>query len=143
MPADRFYVPGSFYRISDRTGFKVRSYRTQKEWQGYIVEREVWEARQPQDFVKGVKDDQTVPEARPRQPDTFIELETQGARFYCYNNNGMKAGTFLVLQSTGAVDPGINSESNYQNIGGTAGWLVYGTTPVPPVDPSQFPSNIQ
>lgn len=143
MGRDRHYVAGTFYRVDDRTGFPTRSWRTQKEWQGYIVDRRVWEARQPQDFVKGVKDDQTVPEARPLQPNTFIELETQGARFWCYNNNGMGAGTFLVLQSTGAVDPGINSESNYQNLGGTAGWLIYGTTPVPPVDPSQFPSNIQ
>ena len=69
MPADRFYVPGSFWRVDDRSGFKVRSYKTQKEWNGFIVDRRIWEARQPQDFVKGVKDDQTVPEARPRQPD--------------------------------------------------------------------------
>ena len=103
----------------------------------------MWEARQPQDFVKGVKDDQTVPEARPLSPNTFIELnQNGGARFWNYNNEGQRAGKFLVLQSTGAVDPGINSESNYQNKGGTAGWLVYGITPVPPVDPSQFPSNI-
>jgi hypothetical protein len=143
MPADKYYVPGSFWRISDRTGFKVRSYNTRKEWNNLIVERRVWEARQPQDFVKGVKDDQTVPEARPRQPDTFIELNTTGPRFYCYNNNHMNGAQFLVLQGPdGAVDFGINSESNYTNPNGTAGWLVYGLTPVPPVDPSQFPSNM-
>ena len=143
MGRDRHYVPGSFYRVDDRTGFPTRSYRTRKEWNNLIVSERVWEARQPQDFVKGVKDDQTVPQARPLSPNTFIELnQSGGARFWCYNNDGMQAAKFLILQTTGAVDPGINSESNYQNIGGTAGWLVYGITPVPPVDPSQFPSNI-
>lgn len=142
MADDRHYVPGDYYRIDDRSGFKVRAKRTRQEWTGFIVADNLWEIRQPQDFVKGVRDDQTVPLPRPRQPDTFIELEPNGARFWCYNNEGMRAPKFLVLQSTGAVDPGINSESNYQNIGGTAGWLVYGVTPVPPVDPSTFPSNI-
>lgn len=66
MGRERFYKPGSFYRISDRTGFATRAEYTQMEWTGLIVERQVWEIRQPQDFVRGVNDDQTVPYARPR-----------------------------------------------------------------------------
>jgi hypothetical protein len=64
---------GDHYKICDRTGFKIRAKRTTREWTGRIVRNESWEPRQPQDFVWGVVDDQTVPEPRPRQtPDTFI-----------------------------------------------------------------------
>lgn len=65
MGRDRHYVPGDFYRIDDRTGFPERAKRTRKEWTGLIVHKDRWEYRQPQDFVKGVFDDQTVPEPRP------------------------------------------------------------------------------
>ena len=81
MADDRHYVPGTFYRIDDRTGFKTRSYRTRKEWNGLIVSDRVWEARQPQDFVKGVADNQTVPEARPRQPNAYIAAGNGNAMF--------------------------------------------------------------
>lgn len=66
MGRDYYYKPGSFYRICDRTGFRYRAERTRKEWDQLIVRDQSWEIRQPQDFVKGVRDDQTVPEARPR-----------------------------------------------------------------------------
>lgn len=71
MPADRFYVPGTFYRVCDRTGFKTRSYDTRMQWNNLIVRKEVWEPRQPQDFVKGVVDDQTVPLPRPRSVSAY------------------------------------------------------------------------
>jgi len=66
------YKPGSFYRICDRTGFATRSERTTQEWNGLMVWDRVFEARQPQDFVKGVQDNQTVPLARPRQVNSFL-----------------------------------------------------------------------
>ena len=71
MGTELHYRPGSFYRICDMTGFATRAERTRKEWNNLIVRTSVWEARQPQDFVTGVRDDQTVPEPRPRQTDSF------------------------------------------------------------------------
>lgn len=67
------YVAGDFYRICDRTGFKVRASRTKKQWNGYIVRKESWEARHPQDFVKGVADHMAVPEPRPRPHTNYIK----------------------------------------------------------------------
>lgn len=72
MSNDKHYVPGTFYRICERTGFKTRSYKTNMEWTGRIVRDQSFEPRQPQDFVTGVRDDQTVPNPRPRSIDTFI-----------------------------------------------------------------------
>lgn len=72
MADDLHYVPGDFYRLDDRSGFKVRAKRQREEWTGLIVDKNLWEARPSQDFVKGVRDDQTVPEPRPRQNDHFV-----------------------------------------------------------------------
>ena len=66
------YRPGSFYRTDDRTGFPQRAERTKKEWTGLIVDENVWEPRHPQDLVKGVKDVQSVPDARPLGPNQYV-----------------------------------------------------------------------
>lgn len=42
-----------------------------RHWKGYYVCREHWEERQPQDFVRGTTDDQTVPYAQPQPQPTF------------------------------------------------------------------------
>lgn len=72
MADDKHFVPGDYYRISDRSGRKIRAGKTRKEWTNSIVGEKEWEPRHPQDFVRGVKDDQNVPEPRPRPTDTFI-----------------------------------------------------------------------
>lgn len=66
------YKGGSFLRLDDRTGFVRRAENTKSEWTGLIVGNDVWEIRQPQDFVRAVPDDQTVPDARPVPPNVFV-----------------------------------------------------------------------
>ena len=63
---------GSFYRTDDRTGFPQRAGVTRKEWTGLLVDEKVWEPRQPQDLVKGVKDIQAVPDPRPLGANVFV-----------------------------------------------------------------------
>ncbi len=89
------YKPGSFYRADDRTGFVTRAGETKEEWTGMIVDRKVWEARQPQDFVRGVADDQTVPSARPDPPPAFV-----GPIFTQLSRAAAIGATFLYLDST-------------------------------------------
>src|ERR1700731_58874 len=72
MADDRHYVPGSFYRICDETGFKVRAERTRKQWNNLIVREKSWEPRNAQDFVRGRRDNQTVPDPRPRSKNVFL-----------------------------------------------------------------------
>lgn len=72
MGRDLHYVPGSFYRVDDRTGFPTRAGRTRKEWNGLIVDERFWEPRQPQDLVRGLPDYQAVPEPRPLAPNVFV-----------------------------------------------------------------------
>lgn len=66
------YRPGDFYRICDRCGFKMRASQTFKTWEGLYVCAEDYETRHPQDFVRGRKDNQNVPEPRPEAADTII-----------------------------------------------------------------------
>ena len=117
MGTERHYKPGSFYRICDRTGFAIRAERTQREWQGLIVRKEVFEARQPQDFVRGVNDIQTVPFPRPRQTNTFIEMRST-SQIQVYGDSPL--GIRFEVQN-----------GQFQCFGGT----------IPPVDPSTFPSS--
>lgn len=49
---------------------------TRKTWQGYFVGRRSFEPRNAQDLVRGRRDNQIAPEARPRQAQQFIGLES-------------------------------------------------------------------
>lgn len=66
------YIRGDFWRICEVCGFKCRSSETSKRWDGLIVCREDFEPRHPQDFVRGRKDRQNVPDPRPEPTDVFI-----------------------------------------------------------------------
>lgn len=109
MGTEKFYKPGSFYRICDRTGFATRAERTSREWQGLFVRREVFEPRQPQDFVKGVNDIQTVPFPRPRQTDVFVGPNI--AQFEVYGDNPLgprfevQSGQIQVIRGIVVVNP--------------------------------------
>jgi hypothetical protein len=68
------FTPGDFLRVCDQTGFVVLASRTKKQWSGLIVREESWEARHPQDLVKGVADYQNVPDPRPRPHTQFVKI---------------------------------------------------------------------
>jgi len=72
MIRSKGYIQGSFWRISDRSGLKMRAEDSVEQWNGLIVHRDEAEPRHPQDFVKGKADKQSVPNARPREAATFI-----------------------------------------------------------------------
>ena len=78
MPIPRRVRNGDHLVKDDRTGFTRWASECQREWNGLLVSRKVWEARHPQDFVRGVKDDMRVDPARP-QPD-INNYPTSGPR---------------------------------------------------------------
>jgi len=58
--------------ICDRTGFKIPiSEGLMEEWNGRMVRKESFEPRHPQDFVRGVSENQEG-SPRPEQGDRFI-----------------------------------------------------------------------
>lgn len=63
---------GDYNAICDISGFEGKASEFALRWDGLRVLRRFWEPRQPQDFVRGVKDDPTVPWSRPETADVFI-----------------------------------------------------------------------
>lgn len=79
--------PGKSQGIDDWSGFKVDHDKLRLEWDGLrTVDPDI---RNPQDFVKGVKDDQSLPWARPEAPDVFMaeNLLTEDGQFL-YTEDG-------------------------------------------------------
>lgn len=61
--------------ICDASGFKVPLSHLVRQWDGALVDKRFVDKRNPQDFVRGVRDDQSLPYSRPEAPDTFISSE--------------------------------------------------------------------
>lgn len=60
------YREGDYKVQCDRTGMTFYASECRKQWNGLFVNNKSWEARHPQDFVRGRVDKQTVPICRPR-----------------------------------------------------------------------------
>lgn len=68
-----FYANGQWNFFCDLCGRKEKSGRAMLTWNGLRVCKHHKEIRNPQDFLRGVKDDQSVPWSRPeKEPETFI-----------------------------------------------------------------------
>ena len=70
-----YYKSGTYNGLCDRCGSKFKFSDLKLEWDGLYVctANGCWEARQPQDYVKGVRDDMAVPVSRPDQPNVFLD----------------------------------------------------------------------
>ncbi len=67
-----YYKPGDNNAVCDRCGWTFKASTLKKTWDGLWVCARDWEPRHPQDFVRSVKDDQTVKVSRPEGPDVFV-----------------------------------------------------------------------
>lgn len=64
--------PGDWFVVDDQSGFRVPASQARFQWNNLLVWDPVWENRQPQDYLRGIPDDQSVPYARPMQAPTFL-----------------------------------------------------------------------
>ena len=71
MPQTHF-SPGEWNAICDLCGRKQKSNSLTKTWDNRYVCRSHKEVRNPQDFVRGVKESTGLPWSRPQTPDIFI-----------------------------------------------------------------------
>lgn len=72
MPNADYYKPGDWNAICDGCGRKFKASELRRDWKGRMMCPAQWEPRQPQDFVKGVKDDMATPWSRPDPPPTYV-----------------------------------------------------------------------
>lgn len=84
---------GDWNTVCYECGRKRKASTLKRHWQGYYVCPEHWEARHPQDFVRGVQDIVTPPWAQPMPADQFIGITYQGSvsegvtlGFFCDTN---------------------------------------------------------
>ncbi len=71
MPIRRKWRLGDHLVRCDKTGLTRYASETQVEWNGDRVWNRVFWQRNPQDFVRGLRDEVYVDDARPRGIDTF------------------------------------------------------------------------
>jgi hypothetical protein len=71
MPIRRRWKLGDHLVVCDRTGFTRYASQTRKEWNGLRTWTRAWFPRQPQDLVRGLKDDLFVEDPRPRGVSEF------------------------------------------------------------------------
>lgn len=67
-----YFRMGDHNAICDVCGFKYKFSQLLKNWQNLYVCKKCWEPRHPQDFVRAVKDRQSVPVSRPRNLTNFV-----------------------------------------------------------------------
>lgn len=67
--AGTYYADGDWNALCWECGRKRKGSELKRNWKGYYVCPEHWEPRHPQDFVRGVPDNQSPPYT---QPDTTI-----------------------------------------------------------------------
>jgi hypothetical protein len=60
-----YLVLGDWNAICDQCGRKFKASQLRKRWDGYMVCKEDWETRHPQDFVRPRPDSGKVPWTRP------------------------------------------------------------------------------
>jgi len=69
-----YYKPGDWNAICEVCGQKFKASKLKRRWDGLLVCKRDWEPRHPQDFVRGVKDKQSVPFTRKETPDSVVHL---------------------------------------------------------------------
>lgn len=80
MAGESFFADGQWNFYCDLCGAKRKSSEGVRTWDNFYVCRKHKEERNPQDFLRGVADDQHVPWSRPEPADTFIQFCTLRGR---------------------------------------------------------------
>jgi hypothetical protein len=126
MADDRHYIGGDNYILDDLSGFKIRASKARiipgGQTGNLAVAPERWEPQQPQDFVTGVRDDQTVALARPRQVNQFVITGTfvtapsaaRSSTITVDNSIGFTVGSSVLIM----LDSGVNFRTTISTITG-------------------------
>jgi hypothetical protein len=68
-----FLRVGDYNAICDVCGRKFKFSRLRQKWDNTWACSADWEPRQPQDYLKGIKDNMSVPLSRPDPPSLFLD----------------------------------------------------------------------
>lgn len=79
MPQHTYYVMGQWNATCDQCGRVFKSGDIRLRWDNARVCDACFEIRQPQDFVRAIKDDPSVPWSRPWVPNFGASLGDAGS----------------------------------------------------------------
>lgn len=68
-----YYLDGSNNVICDQCGRKFKVKDVKKQWDGLWTCKRCWDYRNPQEYLRGIPDNQAPLLSRPEAPDTFTE----------------------------------------------------------------------
>lgn len=71
-----YFAEGDYNASCFICGRKFKASQMKKNWQGFYTCEEDWTPRQPQDFVRGIPDQQTPAWTQPMPPDVFVAFCT-------------------------------------------------------------------
>lgn len=108
------YLKGDWIAVCDVCGRKYKSSLLAKRWDGLMCCPDDWEPRQPQDFVRGVKDLQLSPWIRDEASDVFVPVD-----YSSYQTDFVDVFDTAILGFTKVI----NSK---ESLGGTLGGYVLG-----------------
>jgi hypothetical protein len=74
MGSADYYADGDWNFFCDLCGKKAKASTGVKTWDGHYVCRSHKEVRNPQDFIRGVRENLSVPWERPEAPDVFVGI---------------------------------------------------------------------
>jgi hypothetical protein len=86
--------------IDPASGFKVPLSNLVRQWDNQLIDARFIDKRNPQDFVRGIKDDQSLPYSRPESPDQFIALNI------IWENDALMTSQLGLALLTEGIDPG-------------------------------------
>lgn len=108
MSKKTIYIPGDYNIIDDMTGFKVKASKARMTWDGWFVNKQSWEPRNEQDFLRGIPDLTSVSIPRPEANNVFTDAGLPFGIFFLMKQGNVPLsqqgdGNFF-LQSNSIVD---------------------------------------
>ena len=76
MGSNNYYAKGQWNAYCDLCGKPGKSSSMRKTWDGFYVCAFHKEERNPQDLIRGIKDDQSVPWSRPEATWQFVSIDS-------------------------------------------------------------------
>lgn len=73
MGKSDFWKAGDWNAQCDSCGQKYKASQLKLQWNGFRTCSHCFDFRQPQDFVRGIEDNQSPPWTRPEPAPTFVE----------------------------------------------------------------------
>lgn len=107
MGRSDYWRSGDWNTECDACGQKYKASKLRKRWDGLMVCPKDMEERHPQDYVRGIRDDQSVPFSRPEPPDSFVPIN-----YTQYPNEAISLNEFIAKTVTKEVNfPSFSTDS--------------------------------